>query len=125
MDIQIPDSSIRDSISRSGMWAEDHMLVSDSLGGFDPGGLKSPGREWGMWVWGCKCRLEERKRAASKVAEGWRVSRSELSAGPCRKLKAFGSRACKLQQSMLRTGNSILALFLHSCAETSFQNKRL
>ena len=43
------------------MWAENHILISDSLGGFDPGGLKSPGLECGMWVWGCKCKLEERK----------------------------------------------------------------
>ena len=60
MDIKIPDSSIQDSISRSGMWAENHILISDSLGGFDPGGLKSPGLECGMWVWGGKCRLEQR-----------------------------------------------------------------
>ena len=68
MDIQILDSSIQDSISRSGMWAENHILISDSLGGFDPGGLKSPGLECGMWVWGCKCRLEEKKSGSLR---GW------------------------------------------------------
>lgn len=42
------------------------------------------------------------------------VSRVECSAGPCRKLKAFDSRTCNLQQSILRTVNNVSALFFHS-----------
>lgn len=58
---------------------------------------------------------QEPERVAREVADGWRsLSGSEWSAGPCRKLKAFGSRVYKVQQSILRTGSCILALFLHS-----------
>lgn len=59
------------------------MLISDSLGGFDPGGLKSPGREWEYVGVGLQMQAGGEERGGGQQSRRrMEVSRSELSAGP-------------------------------------------